>query len=373
MLEAMPHENWWTRLRETLQGGVRQQVTAFGLLFSGAIVVVGLAAFLSANNLIFLVLSAMLATMLLSGFVSRLSLTNLRLEFLLPEHVSARTRTQGRVIVENEKRWMPSFSLHLARVTPGSKQTESYLFFPYLAGGGRLEAPLDLVFPRRGTETDNRFVFVTRFPFGFTERRIAVPVKQHILVYPCLTPRPEYEDLYADVAGEIEARERGQGHDFYRIRPYEFTDPARHIDWRASAHTGDLQIREFTRTADRSVFIYLDLRIDGRHLEWFERAVECAAYLCWRLTEQGRPVEFRTQDFSFHTPEQGEVYVILKYLATVEPGPRSAPTDPDDRDTLSILLSSAAQPAWRGRVVGAGELGGGAEPGPGAGENLHHR
>ena len=68
------------RFRRAMSSGVRQQVTLFGVVYSLAIVLVGTAAFLSGNNLVFLILSMLFAAMLVSGFISRLSLAALRLE-----------------------------------------------------------------------------------------------------------------------------------------------------------------------------------------------------------------------------------------------------------------------------------------------------
>ena len=78
----------WEQFRSSLARRVRYKVTRGGLLFSFGILLVGLAAILSANNLLFLIAAAMLATLLVSGFVSRLSLAGLELDFLAPEHVS---------------------------------------------------------------------------------------------------------------------------------------------------------------------------------------------------------------------------------------------------------------------------------------------
>ena len=60
------------------------------------VAVVGLAAFVSGNNLLFLLFAALLATMLISGFVSRLGLAGLELNLELPEHVAARRPVRGR-------------------------------------------------------------------------------------------------------------------------------------------------------------------------------------------------------------------------------------------------------------------------------------
>ena len=67
----------WDALRAAIEAGTRQQITRTGLFFSLACALVGLAAFASANNLLFLILAAMLGTLLISGLVSRLTLAGL--------------------------------------------------------------------------------------------------------------------------------------------------------------------------------------------------------------------------------------------------------------------------------------------------------
>ena len=80
---------------------MRQQVTRTGVVFTASLVLIAVSAFASANNLLFLILAAMLSTLLVSGFVSRLSLAGLEVEFFHPEHISARMHTPGKVVVRN--------------------------------------------------------------------------------------------------------------------------------------------------------------------------------------------------------------------------------------------------------------------------------
>ena len=89
------------------------------------------------------------------------------------------------------------------------------------------------------------------------------------------------------------------------------------MDWKATAHTGDLQVREFAREQDNRVVIYFDLDTDAE--EWFEHAVDCAAFLAFRLAERGAQVRFCTQEFDVSFPDEGDIYTILKYLALVSP------------------------------------------------------
>src|SRR5204863_5873326 len=70
----------------------RQRLLRGGLAFLLAFLVVALAAFLSANNLMFLILAAMVATLVVSGLINRLGLAGLELDLLLPEHLSAKRK-----------------------------------------------------------------------------------------------------------------------------------------------------------------------------------------------------------------------------------------------------------------------------------------
>jgi uncharacterized protein (DUF58 family) len=316
---------------------MRQQITRIGLLFSLACVLVGLAAFSSANNLLFLILAAMLSTLMISGFVSRLSLAGLALDFLLPEHICADRKLMARIVVKNEKNWMPSFSIHLTAT--GNSGLSTPLYFPVIAGGARIEEPVELFFERRGSYRENSFRFSTRFPFGFAERRVNVLLKGEVLVYPSIDPQPGFADLLVSLTGDIESFFRGQGHDFYRIRPYEALESARHVDWKATAHTGDLQVREFAREQEQSVAFFLDLDVADEHADWFENAIDCCAYLAWNMSQRGNRLRLCTQTVDFQVPEEADVYTILKYLALVTPVRGKALPITHDRDVFQIVFS----------------------------------
>jgi len=341
------HDSWlpraWRKFRAVWTQGLRQQVTGTGVAYTAALGVVGAGAFISANNLLFLIFAAMLSTLLVSGFISRLGIAGLEINLLVPEHISARRKVRAGIRIRNLKRVIPSFSIHLA----GSKESgfDAILYFPVIPGGAVLEEAVELYFPKRGAQRERTFQFSTRFPFGFSERREMVTAQHDILVYPCVDAQPRFEELLQGVRGEMEAQHRGRGYDFYRIRPYEALESARHVDWKATAHTGDLQVREFAREQDNRVVIYFDLDTDaGPHDDtWFEAAVDCAAFLAFRLAERGAQVRFCTQEFDVSFPEEGDIYTILKYLALVSPMKGKAPAAPDDPSSFQIVFSANPQ------------------------------
>jgi uncharacterized protein (DUF58 family) len=257
---------------------------------------------------------------------------------VLPEHISARRKVRAGIRLKNLKPWIPSFSIHLAGAAESG--FDSILYFPVIPGGAVLEESVELYFAKRGAQRERSFQFSTRFPFGFSERRELVTARHDILVYPCLDPQPGFEALLASVSGEMEALQRGRGHDFYRIRPYEALESARHVDWKATAHTGDLQVREFAREQDHRVVIYFDLDLPADSEAWFESAVDCSAFLAFRLAERGAFVRFRTQQFDVTLPDEGDIYTILKYLALVVPMRGRPPAAPDDPTSFQIVFSA---------------------------------
>ena len=318
-----------------------RRATAVGLVVAAALVGVAAAAVLTANNLLFLVLAAMLATLMVSNLISRLSLAGLELDFRLPEHVSARRKFPARILARNTKRWMPSFSVRLEGI---GDSIFSALYFPVLPGGATLEQTLEIEFSRRGIHREDGFQFSTAFPFGFLERRAQVALRREILVYPCMNPQPGFDELMSALSGEVAVHYRGSGHDFYRIRPYEFYESARHVDWKATAHTGALQVREFARDQEPLVEILLDIDVPEAHKDWFEHALESCAYLVWHLTQREARVRFVSQEMATTVPATGDVYSILKYLALVSPksAGQEAP-GPAEAGSFHIVFTAEAQ------------------------------
>ena len=322
------------RLHALIRRRVRYRVTRGGLLFLLALSITGTGAFLSGNNLLFLIFSAMLALLLVSGFISRLVLSGLELELLLPQHVAARMPTAARLRLRNLKRLTPSFSIELSGARDEHRDLPSILqepiYFPVIAGRNSIEVPVQVVFPHRGRHKENLFLVSTRFPFGFLRKSTTVALRRETIVYPALEPGSDTEVLLDSIKGELESQLRGQGRDFYRIRPYDLQDSARHVDWKSTAHTGALQVREFTRDQQRVVEVFFDRRVRPEQLPRFEQLVEHCAFVIWRLSERDARVWMRSQRFELALPEEGDVYDVLKFLALVEPVPLTSANETGD-------------------------------------------
>jgi uncharacterized protein (DUF58 family) len=349
---------YWQHLRGAIARRVRYKITRGGVLFTFAILVVGLGAVVSANNLLFLIAAAMMATLLVSGLVSRLCLAGLELDFVVPEHVPAARPVPGKIYVRNQKWLMPSFSIRVEAIRDAaSPRLKSGIYYPLVAAGVTLEETVEVRFPKRGVYKQNSFAFSTSFPFGFLEKTARVTPRREMIIYPAVDPQPGFDDLLAGIAGEIETHYRGLGRDFYRIRPYEAFESARHVDWKASAHVGSLQVREFAREQEQTVEMFLDREVPPELDAWFEHAINCCAFLAWSLSSRGASIHFRSNGYQFRQPEDGDIYTILKYLALVYAQGGNAPEPPLDETSYKIVFTPVPRrfldSGWMGaRVLG---------------------
>ena len=86
------------------------------------------------------------------------------------------------------------------------------------------------------------------------------------------------------LTGEMASSSRGRGHELHSLREYVPTDSARFVDWKVSAKSARLMVREFAREDERRVMLVFDPFIgppradlgklaEAEHAERFERAV----------------------------------------------------------------------------------------------------
>ena len=95
------------------------EVTRAGMIYILITVVIGIAAINTGNNLLYVIVSALLAAIIVSGIASAVVLRSLELDVLLPEHVFAARPMMARLLLRNASSWMPSFSV---RVVPAKRK-----------------------------------------------------------------------------------------------------------------------------------------------------------------------------------------------------------------------------------------------------------
>src|SRR5262249_19993259 len=107
------------RLRESFD----YDVTRAGIVYVLVTVVIGIAALNTGNNLLYIVVAAMLAAIVVSGSVSAMVLRYLELDIRLPERVFAGRPVLGRIVLRNPRRMLPSFSIRVIAVRKKPKRS----------------------------------------------------------------------------------------------------------------------------------------------------------------------------------------------------------------------------------------------------------
>jgi uncharacterized protein (DUF58 family) len=344
-----------------LRDAFHYDVTRVGIAYVLLVLVIGIAALNTGNNLLYIIVAAMLAAILVSGLASAAVLHDLELDVRLPEHVFAGRATLGRIVLRNPRRWLPSFSVSVVpikqsrgakhwqwlpttfAVPPGRPPEKQWLklpdrrlrrisakqappdifegaaYFPYVPAGGELKADLELRFDRRGLYQQKSFGLATRFPFAFLNKTRRVQLTREIIVYPKVEPADEFFDILPMITGEFETFTRGRGDDLYLIREYLPEDSARHVDWKATAKSGSLKVREFSREDERKLRIVFDNPAsDVVSEKSYENAIALAASLSWHFTAENAEVSFISQGYS----GEPDLYSFLAHLAVAQPQPQ---------------------------------------------------
>jgi uncharacterized protein (DUF58 family) len=321
------------------------KITREGVVYLVGVFVVALAALNTGNNLLFLILGCQLAGILLSGIFSRITLTGVELRLELPDHVFAGEPAAAVVELRNLKRTLPSFALSVVGETQTRKDKaagklitrkqpllDRPVYFPYLPHLQAVQSKIELVFPRRGVYRNEALAIRSRFPFGFLEKTRRVPAEAEIYIYPSIERTETFYEILPLLSGELESYQRGRGNDLYSIRDLVHTDSARFVDWKASAKSGALKVREFAREEERRVLLALDpfagarprdAQDAARAAQQFERAVSFCACLAWHFSEIESVMGFRAPGAEIPMgPSTENVFDVLKQLAIIERRPQ---------------------------------------------------
>lgn len=302
--------------------------TRAGWLFFALVFGVGFAALNTGNNLLYLVLSLMLAFLVLSGVLSESALRGIDVVRQLPfEWVAERP---GRVVLEvrNAQRlWahaivvedcaqdragrpFPLGRVLALRIAPGGCERRTYTYTP----------------PARGELCFAGLRATTRFPFGLFAKSLWIERPAQVIVYPPLgraVPPPATSDPQHQ--GPARPSPSRMATEVSGLRGWARGDPPRRVHWPASWRRGDLLVRDTEGETAGETEVHL--RTAGvAPGDAFEEAVARAAAQAEAALRAGLRVGLRT-DGAALAPGEGPVHRarLLGHLALVAPEPAEAP------------------------------------------------
>jgi len=110
---------------EILRFAIRTTVTVEGLLFVVCLVVIGFAAWNTGNNLLYLILSAMLAFLIAANLIARISLADLSVQLRFPDHIFAGESANISVTLLNHKRVLPCYSIMVEALSESKEEDDA--------------------------------------------------------------------------------------------------------------------------------------------------------------------------------------------------------------------------------------------------------
>ena len=265
--------------------------------------------------------------------------------------------------LRNEKQTWPSFSLRVVGESEEKQAAEILtqpVYFPYIPRQSAARQKVRADFSRRGVYRQDAFGFGRDFRSDSSRKTRRWIRSIEIIVYPRVEPTEQFYEVLPLLSGEMASYFRGRGHDLHSLREYQPNDSARFVDWKVTAKTGALKVREFAREDERRVMLVLDPFIGPPRARFgtlgepstrrrFERAVSLAACIAWHFHEINSVMQFRTDRFSTPMAPASEIiYDTLRELALMQPdssatGGAFLNALAGEHEIFKIMLTSRAQ------------------------------
>jgi uncharacterized protein (DUF58 family) len=296
--------------------------TREGKYFVALTLGIGFAAINTGNNLLYLMLSMLLALIVGSGVLSEQTLRKLTIARQLPQRLFAGQPVLMGLSLHNDKRWIPSFSIEVQDLLAG-QLLDKKCYFLKVPAGRTQKTSYRHVFERRGRYVLTGFRIATRFPFSLFRKSRDQHGEVHLVVYPTLIQVEQQLSQALDL-GEEAFGNLGHRGEFYALRHFRETDDPRDIHWRKSAQLGIQVVRQDRRASGRRLLIVLENRQtpaakDELAQQAQEHAVSQAASIAAAFIEQGVAVGLITRT-SHVRPDHGQAHLdlILHQLALLE-------------------------------------------------------
>lgn len=153
---------------------------------------------------------------------------------------------------------------------------------------------------RRGLTSLGPLRLITADPFGLFLRIDELGDVTPVTIVPAVLPLPRLADRTGRAGGtaQTSSHRLGQGADNLSPRRYAPGDSMRRIHWRATAHRGDLMVRQEEQESSPDALVILDRAGSrwqdadgGTDADGFDRAVTACASVAVHLVDQGFAVD----------------------------------------------------------------------------------
>lgn len=213
---------------------------------------------------------------------------------------------------------------------------------------------------RRGPLAVGPLTATVSDPFGLARRTTVIAPRTELLVYPRILPLAAPRIGSAGPLGTHLAQRAmatAAGAEFHSQREYVAGDDLRRVNWRASARSTELIVRETAHDGRVMVHLVLDLvpsLDDPDPDEAFERAVSAAASVAVAVAERDLPLRVELTDGTWFRGGAEVLTPLLDHLALVQTDEREVPAGGrTDHDLLGVAVLVSGGGAARAATMRA--------------------
>lgn len=271
---------------------------------------------------------ALMALLLVSIPMARLSRVPLEVGYELPKRASARATLKIPVTVTNPgRRAAVDLGFRLDRLPPQLKPVGQTPFLARLEPEERSEAVLELELTRRGHYPLTGLRQESYFPFGVW-RDFVIHRKEHaLLVHPWFQPLLDMDIPVGrryQPGGVALSSNVGDSTEFLGTREYRFGDSVRDIHWRSWARIGKPVVKEFQEEYFCRIALLLDTFLPQESdRDDFEAALSMAAAVSDHLAEGEYIIDLFAAGPELYSLQAGRNIAhlenVLDVLACLEP------------------------------------------------------
>jgi len=208
------------------------------MIYIGMTLLLGFAAVNTGNNLLYLLVSALLGFMAVSGWLGQQNLRRLQIRLMPPREIFAGQPTLIGIQLQNRRRRLPAFLIrvHLGEHPP---------LFAQISARTSEQRSLMLNWPRRGHQQITEVWIDSCFPINFFVRSLRIDLDQKLLIF----PQPQAGQPAAS-AGKSTRHQRtahgvrGDSGDLRGIHDYRGGEPLKTIHWKLSARHASLKVKQ---------------------------------------------------------------------------------------------------------------------------------
>lgn len=283
------------------------KITKAGWIYILITIVVGFAAVNTANNLIYILASALLSYMLISGVFGRKNILALNVDIIFPDESFARTPTPITIRITNRHKRLAAFliQVHLP---------DQSVFFPFVPADSPTERTIEIIPPRRGPYVIEKVYISSVFPFNFFTRFKKVPESFETIIFP--KPKrcsiPSIGARFHQRSGDQTLHVSGDDPELLSIRDYLPGDPIKRIHWKSTAKTGRVKTKVFAAASWQHTMI----DFDRAPIADPEERISCVTFVIIQSFKAGKAVGLNIDGETLSPRHSiGHKRILLKKLA----------------------------------------------------------